>query len=69
MNKNSRKLFQISNGYRCKPVSSQLSSCIFYSDQDKDIMKDAYGIVTNKQHLDNVEMFKNYIIENPRFTM
>lgn len=32
-------------------------------------MKDAYGIVTNKQHLDNVEMFKNYIIENPRFTM
>ena len=58
MNKDPRKLFQISHGYRYKPVSSQLAACIFYSDQDRDIMKNTYGIVINEKHLDDVEMLR-----------
>ena len=64
MNKDPRTLFQISHGYRYKPVSSQLASCIFYSDQDRDVMKNTYGIVINEQHLDDVEMLRHYIREN-----
>lgn len=64
MNKNPRALFQISHGYRYKPVSSQLASCIFYSDQDRDVMKNTYGIVINEQYLDDVEMLRHYIREN-----